>query len=157
LLKDETLVSLLGVLLNDAEFVAVELAKRVKEVAEKFVPPHGNPDPKDVARLSDALDARPAYWARLEGHFLALLNDLPEKGIDAVAAWRAQVEREAEHAFRESCRQLGQTPQAIRARAAVSFGFQANEVVVTQERAERKKQAELNRKKEGKERERTAR
>ena len=154
LLEDETLVGWLARMLADAEFVAGELGRRTYTVAKNFVPPHGNPDPKDVARLSDALDARPAYWARLEGHFMRLLTELPGMGEAAIIPWRGAVESEAEHALRETCRQLGYTPQAIRAKAAVSFHFQADEQAVTQEHAERKKHAELRKKKEAKERER---
>jgi CRISPR system Cascade subunit CasA len=155
-LEDETLVALLARTLRDAEFVAGELGRRTYAVAKSFVPPHGNPDPKDVARLANALDARPAYWARLESHFMTLLVRLPEDETAAIPAWRGQVEREAERALRETCRQLGQTPQAIRAKAAVSFRFQADEQAVMDERAERKKKAET-RKKEEKKHERIAR
>ena len=157
LLEDQMLVGLLGAMLRDAEFVASELRGRTYNVARGFVPPHGNPDPKDVAHLADALDARPAYWARLEHHFFALLADLPHKKNAAIDDWRAQVEREAECALRESCRQLGHTPRAMRATAAVSFRFQADEDTVMEQRRERKKQAELKKKKEEKERERIAR
>lgn len=152
LLDDQELVELLGVALADAEFVASELRKRVYFVAKEFVPPHGNPDPKDVGNLADVLDARPAFWARLENHFIPLLANLPHKE-DALGAWRTQVEQEAKRALTESCRQLGNTASALRAKAAVSFRFHANEVEVTQERAEaqkRKKQKELLKRKEAK-------
>ncbi len=160
LLEDDTMITLLGRTLRDAEFVASDLGRRTYIVAKNFVPPHGNPDPKDVGHLTDALDSRPAYWARLENHFPALLEGLLRDENAAVSAWRAQVEREAESALRESCRQLGYTPQAIRAKAAVSFQFQADEQAVERqrkERAENKKQAELKKKKEEKERERVTR
>ena len=160
LLEDPEAVDRLGRMLGDAEFVAGELGRRTYGVAKAFVPPHGNPDPKDVAHLADALDPRPAYWARLENHFAALLADLPRDGQAAKGAWRAQVEREAVRALRESCRQLGHTPQAIRAKAAVSFHFQADAQAVQEERAARKAQAERaarKSKKEGREREQSTR
>ena len=157
LLEDAVAVDLLGRMLHDAEFVAGELGRRTYFLAKNFVPPHGNPDPKDVGHLANALDVRPSYWARLENHFAGLLTDLPSQGEAAVPDWRRKVEKEAEHALREACLQLGYTPQAIRAKAAVSFYFQADEQAVTQERAERKKQAELRKKKEAKEREHSTR
>lgn len=156
LLKDETLVGLLGVLLADAEFVAAELANKVMTIAKAFVPPHNNPAPKEVKHLADALDARPAYWARLENHFTTLLADLPEKGAVAVPDWRAKVEREAKQALQESCRQLGNTPQAIRAKASVSFYFQADKQTVLLERAEQDKQKKLKKRKGVKASERTS-
>ena len=142
LLEDPLLADLLGKALTDAEFVAGELRRRVYFVAREFVPPHGNPDPKDVGKLADVLDARPAYWARLETHFIQILSALPHEPYAALEAWRDQVASEAERALRESCRQLGSTPQAMRAKAAASFYFQADEETVIGQRRERKKQAD---------------
>ena len=142
LLEDPLLADLLGKALTDAEFVAGELRRRVYFVAREFVPPHGNPDPKDVGKLADVLDARPAYWARLETHFIQILSALPQEPYAALEAWRDQVASEAERALRESCRQLGSTPQAMRAKAAASFYFQADEETVIGQRRERKKQAD---------------
>jgi len=142
LLEDPLLMGLLGGALTDAEFVAGELRKRVYFVAREFVPPHGNPDPKDVGNLADVLDARPAYWARLESYFIQLLSALPQEPHSALEVWRDQVASEAERALRESCRQLGNTPQAMRAKAAASFYFQADEEAVMDQRRERKKQAD---------------
>jgi len=156
LLEDQKLVELLGVALTDAEFVASELRRRVYFVAREFVPPHGNPDPKDVGNLTDVLDARPAFWARLENHFIPLLANLPHQE-DALGTWRTQVEQEAKHALTESCRQLGNTAQALRAKAAVSFRFQADQSAVLQQRADtekRKKQTELKKRKDAKANER---
>lgn len=140
LLEDELLVDLIGLMLNDAEFVAGELRGRIYWVAKGFVPPHGNPAPKDVGHLADALDARPAYWARLENHFLHQLTELPRLKEAAIKGWRALVEQEAERALREACRQLGQTPQAMRATAGISFRFQADENEVKRQKSERQKE-----------------
>lgn len=156
LLEDQKLVELLGVALTDAEFVASELRRRVYFVAKEFVPPHGNPDPKDVGNLTDVLDARPAFWARLENHFIPLLANLPHQE-DALGTWRTQVEQEAKRALIESCRQLGNTAPALRAKAAVSFRFQADQSAVLQQRADtekRKKQTELKKRKDAKANER---
>ena len=149
LLEDELLVELLRVALTDAEFVANELRRRVYFVAKEFVPPHGNPDPKDVGNLADVLDARPAFWARLESHFVPLLASLPQEKHEALETWRGRVASEAVCALRESCRQLGSTPQAMRAKAAVSLRFHADQAAVLQQRADaekRKKQTELKKK-----------
>ena len=153
LLEDELLVELLRVALTDAEFVANELRRRVYFVAKEFVPPHGNPDPKDVGNLADVLDARPAFWARLESHFVPLLASLPQEKHEALETWRGRVASEAVCALRESCRQLGSTPQAMRAKAAVSFRFHADQAAVLQQRADaekRKKQTELKKRKDAK-------
>lgn len=156
LLENQELVGLLGVALADAEFVASELRKRVYFVAKEFVPPHGNPDPKDVGNLADVLDARPAFWARLENYFIPLLVNLPHKE-NALGEWRTQVEQEAKRALTESCQQLGNTAPALRAKAAVSFRFHADQATVLQQRADaekRKKQTELKKRKDAKANER---
>ena len=152
LLEDQELVELLGIALADAEFVASELRKRVYFVVKEFVPPHGNPDPKDVGNLADVLDARPAFWARLEHHFIPLLADLLDKE-DALDKWRTQVEQEAKRALTESCRQLGNTALALRAKAAISFRFHADQAAVLQQRADaekQKKQTKLKKRKDAK-------
>ncbi|MGI4787797.1 MAG: type I-E CRISPR-associated protein Cse1/CasA [Janthinobacterium lividum] len=151
LLEDQLLVGLLGTALSDAEFVAGELQKRIYLVARDFVPPHGNPDPKDVGNLADVLDARPAYWARIESHFVRLLSALPQETYTVLDVWRSRLAEEAERSLRESCRQLGNTPQAMRAKAAVSFRIQADENAVMEQRRERKKQADFQKRQKGRE------
>lgn len=155
LLEEALLVDVLGLVLEEAEFVAGELRERTWAVAKRFVPPFGNPDPKDVAHLADALNPRPAYWARLETHFHALLAQLPLDWEQAARDWRRQVALEAKQALHEACNQLGLTPRAQRAKATTSFFFDADKAAVTQQRAERKAQAQLKKRKDTNSRERT--
>jgi CRISPR-associated endonuclease Cas3-HD len=77
--------------------------------------------------LAQKIDPCPAYWARLEKHFFALLEHLPNDwdtaGDDwkpddpqsATNTWRYHVKQEAEQALKESVRSLGTTARAIQA------------------------------------------
>ncbi len=123
-----TLRGVLETGMGDAEGVADTLRQRLYRVAFRFLPPDGNPDPKDIANLMEALDPRPAFWARLETRFAHFVVGLKAQDTAdaALAVWRQDVEREAKLALRESCRQLGDSPRAMKATAAVSFGFTAD-------------------------------
>lgn len=125
-LADETLMDHLELGLKDAEDVAREARSRMYVVAQRFLPPEGNPDPKDVASLTDVLNPQQAFWARLEAHFPRFVNDLPKGASAALAAWHENVEQEAARALRESCRQLGESPRAMKATARVGFSFVAD-------------------------------
>jgi len=90
---------------------------------------------KAVLELSKSIDPCPAYWARLEKHFFALLEHLPddwdtegdnwkpEDQQKATNAWRRHVKNEAKRALEESIRSLGTTARAIQAIARVRTGF----------------------------------
>jgi len=90
---------------------------------------------KAALDLSESLDPRPAYWARLERHFYALLEDLPNDWDEATGdwkpdeqqaatgAWRRHVKSEAGRALEESVRSLGTTARAIQAVARVRTDF----------------------------------
>lgn len=82
--------------------------------------------------LSDNLDPRPAYWARLEKHFFDLLENLPKdwavnaanwKSDEASRVWRNEVKQEAKRALEESIRCLGTTARSISAVARVRTDF----------------------------------
>jgi CRISPR system Cascade subunit CasA len=137
LLADVDRIQTVEVALGDAEFVAWEMGGRIRRVAARYLPPEGNPDPKDVDKLSLALDTRADFWARLEERFAFLLDALAGEGLDAaLEEWRNGVEREAEAALHEACDQLGHSARAIRATAEVSFKFEANRAAVEQRRQE---------------------
>jgi hypothetical protein len=90
---------------------------------------------KAAMDLSNDLDPRPAYWARLERHFLDLLEYLPndwdadkdewkpDHQQKATRIWRDAVKREATRALQESIRTLGTTARAIQALARVRTDF----------------------------------
>ncbi|HKV39595.1 MAG TPA: type I-E CRISPR-associated protein Cse1/CasA, partial [Blastocatellia bacterium] len=90
---------------------------------------------KEVARVADAVDPRPAYWARMEEHFFELLENLPtdwdregngwrpEDQQSATNTWRQHVKQEAWHALEESIHSLGTTARAIQAVARVRTDF----------------------------------
>jgi hypothetical protein len=95
----------------------------------------GDAHNKAALELSASLDPRPAYWARLERHFYALLENLP-KDWDTVSqywkpddqqvatkAWRGHVKAEALRALEESFRSLGTTARAVQAIARVRTDF----------------------------------
>jgi CRISPR system Cascade subunit CasA len=85
--------------------------------------------------LSQSLDPRPAYWARLETHFFLLLESLPhdwdsinddwkpEAQQEAANTWRRHVRHEAQQALEESIQSLGTTARAIQAVARVQTQF----------------------------------
>ncbi len=152
LLALDTLRGFLEMGMGDAEAVADSLRQRLYRVAFRFLPPDGNPDPKDVANLMEVLNPRPAYWARLEtrfAHFVAGL-EAQDTANAALTVWRQDVEREAKLALRESCRQLGDSPRAMKATAAVSFGFTADRTQLAQKAADAKtrKKAKATKQKE---------
>lgn len=101
--------------------------------------------------LSISLDPRPAYWARLEKHFFALLEELPNdwdtasddwKPDDqqaATNAWREHVKDEARRALEDSVRTLGTTARAIRAVARVRTGFNDEDLRPPSPKAKEKK------------------
>jgi CRISPR system Cascade subunit CasA len=90
---------------------------------------------KSALDLSESVDPRPAYWARLEEHFFDLLERLPNDWDQANAnwkhgdqqtatrIWRDHVEQEAKRALEESIRSLGMTARAIQAVARVRTDF----------------------------------
>jgi CRISPR type I-E/ECOLI-associated protein CasA/Cse1 len=135
LLADKHRVEEVQTALEDATFVAEDLRRRIREVAGHFLPPEGNPDPKDVDNLVAALDPRRPYWARLEAHFahflLGLAADAPAERAAALKEWRRAVAAEAQRALRAACDQLGHSTRAIRATSRVMFEFNADKADVT--------------------------
>jgi len=138
LLAKEALIGEVATALEDAEFVARQLRQRMYNVAQRFLPPEGNPDPKDVDNLLSALDPRRAFWARLDAHFARFLSSLAANPEGAMETWRANVAREAQRALQASCNQLGESARALRATALVDFRFIANEAQVQQQIADAK-------------------
>lgn len=137
--------------MGDIESVADSLRQRIYRVAFHFLPPDGNPDPKDVANLMATLDPRSAFWARLETHFAHFVAGLAseETAQAALDRWRRDAEREASRALRGSCRQLGNSPRAMKAVAAVSFGFIADRERLARMAADAKAAKKLNAKSKG--------
>jgi CRISPR system Cascade subunit CasA len=141
LLADVNLIERLGTLLREAENVGFELNNRVRRIAKLYLSPdaesHGGrkPDNDEVAKVADAIDPRPAYWARLEKHFFGLLDNLPadwdivsddfkpEDQQSATSAWHGNVKDEARRALEESIRSFGTTARAVQAVARVRTDF----------------------------------
>lgn len=143
LLNNETLVGELQSLILEAEEwedgkkelrrvgMARQLRERFQLMSEIYlspnyrdrngkVKPNGRkPDPKDIQRLTDALDPRRAYWARLETHFQTLLLGIADNPTGAAETWRDAVEAEAHCAFKEAVNSLGDTVRAQQAQARV--------------------------------------
>lgn len=140
LLGDAHLIERLGGLLQEAEQIAIELNYRTRRIARLYLAPYAEdggrkPDKNDVNRLTETIDPRPAYWARLENQFFTLLENLPNdldtagdggKPDDqqtATNTWRMLVKKEAQRALEESIRSLGTTARAIQAVARVRTDF----------------------------------
>lgn len=112
--------------------------------------------------LSDNLDPRPAYWARLEKHFFDLLENLPGdwdgsagdwKPADqqiATQTWRDAIKQEAKRALEESIRCLGTTARAISAVARVCTDFSDNDLRPQPPKAKTVKQKSESTRKGGK-------
>jgi len=157
LLAGADLIERLGGLLQNAKQAAVELNNRTRRIAKLYLAPGAEspdgrqPDPDELTRVATAIDPRPAYWARLEKHFFALLEDLPNdwdtagddwKPDDQQAAtntWRKHVRREAGQALEESIRSLGTTARAIQAAARVRTDFNDNDLKPQPQKAARRK------------------
>lgn len=102
-------------------------------------------------RLSENLDPRPAYWARMEKHFFTLLEHLPgdwdsanegwkpDSAQTATNTWRKQMKKEAEQALEESTRSLGTTARAIQAVARVRTDFSDDDLKSKPQQQQKKK------------------
>lgn len=141
LLADSNLIERLGGLLQNAEQAEVELNGRTRRIAKLYLAPNAEspdgrqPDSDELARVAKAIDPRPAYWARMEKHFFALLENLandwdverkdwkPDDQQSATNTWRNHVKDEARRALEESIRSLGTTARAIQAIARVRTDF----------------------------------
>jgi CRISPR system Cascade subunit CasA len=141
LLADVNLIERLGGLLQNAEQAAVELNNRTRRIAKLYLAPDAESpagrkaDPDEIARVANAIDPRPAYWARLEKHFFALLESLPkdwdrerdgwkpDEQQAGTNTWRDNVKHEAKRALEESTGSLGTTARAIQAVARVRTDF----------------------------------
>jgi len=112
--------------------------------------------------LSDNLDPRPAYWARMEKHFFDLLENLPGdwdqsagdwKPDDqqlATRTWRDAIKQEAKRALKESIRSLGTTARAISAVARVQTDFSDDDLKPQPPKAKTAKQQSKSTRKGGK-------
>ncbi|MFZ2447148.1 MAG: type I-E CRISPR-associated protein Cse1/CasA, partial [Syntrophobacteraceae bacterium] len=112
--------------------------------------------------LSDNLDPRPAYWARLEKHFFDLLENLPsdwdrsadnwkpDDQLTATRTWRDAIKQEAKRALVESIRSLGTTTRAIGAVARVPIDFSDNDLKPLPPRAKTSKKKSKATRKGGK-------
>jgi hypothetical protein len=141
ILGSSDLTERLGELLKNAEQAAYNLHNRIQRIAKLYLSPDAEepngrgPDEKDIADLIKMIDPRPAYWARLEEHFFALLENLPsdwDTSSDswksdsqqlATNTWRERVKEEARQALEESLRCLGTTARAVQAVARVRTDF----------------------------------
>jgi len=141
LLGDANLIERLGELIQNAEQAGRELNYRSRRLAKLYLSPESEspdsrqPDKDEVTRIVEAIDPRPAYWARLEKGFFTLIENFPNDwntaGNDwkpdgqqtATNAWRQHVKREAQRALEETIRSLGTSARAIQAVARVGTDF----------------------------------
>lgn len=157
LLCDANLIERLGGLLRNAEQAAITLNSRVRRMAKLYLstdsesPDGRQPDKDEVTKIVDAIDPRPAYWARLEEHFFTLLENLPNDWNEAkdewepdgqqtaTQGWREHVRHEAQRALEESIRSLGTTARAIQAVARVRTDFSNNDLKPPPQKADKAK------------------
>lgn len=152
ILNDLNLIERLGGLLQNAEQAAYELNYRTRRIAKLYLSPDGQePDKDEVTKVAESIDPRPAYWARMEKHFFALLEHLPEDWDNAnegwksdekqtaTKEWREQVKKEAKKALEESTCSLGTTARAIQAVARVRTDFNDDDLKPKQQTTAKKK------------------
>jgi CRISPR system Cascade subunit CasA len=137
LMSDFDLIERLGGLLQNAEQGAVEINTRIRRISKLYLSPNcestgsHQPDKNEVNKVVDAIDPRPAYWARLERHFYALLESLPRARDTVSRAWWEHIKREAQRALEESVRSLGTSVRAIQAVARVRTDFNDDDLKPT--------------------------
>lgn len=165
LLADANLIERLGALLKNAEQAGFELNGRARRIAKLYLVPEAeSPDGRqadkdEVTRVAESIDPRPAYWARLEKHFFALLENLPadwdtecddwkpDGQQGATNTWREHVKNEARRALEESVRALGTTSRAIQAVARVRTDFSDDDLKPSPQKAAKSKRKEKGGKK----------
>ncbi len=152
ILNDLNLIERLGGLLQNAEQAAYELNYRTRGIAKLYLRPDGQePEKDEVTKVAESIDPRPAYWARMEKHFFALLENLPEDWDNAnegwrpdekqkaTNTWRESVKKEAMRALEESTRSLGTTVRAIQAIARVRTDFNDDDLKPKQQTTAKKR------------------
>lgn len=157
LLSESDLIERLGQLLKNAEQAAIELNQRVRRIAKIYLSPEAEspngrqPDTDEVTRMTDAIDPRPTYWAWMEKHFIALLQNLPndwdetnngwkpDERQSATNAWHKQVKAEAKQALEESIRSLGTTARVIQAVARIRTDFNDNDLAPLSQKKDKAK------------------
>jgi len=121
-LENQTALETLQLDLNLAETVRSNLYLAVRELARfKVAPRHDEegrkpPDPKEVDRLIQHLNAEQVYWSRLEPAFYAHLVSLPESA-QARETWQQELRAAARKALSFAANQVGTDPAGLKARA----------------------------------------
>lgn len=145
LLGNVNLIERLGGLIQHAEQAAIELNSRTRRLAKLYLSPDcespggRQPERDEVTKMVEAIDPRPAYWARLEKHFFTLLENLPNDQQVAPRAWRDNIKREAKRALQESITSLGATARAIQAVARVRTDFNDDDLNPSPQTADKTK------------------
>ena len=67
--------------------------------------------------MIDHIFAEDQYWADLEIPFYQLLNDLPQKGEEAIDTWDKTLRRSVWDAFEYARGFIGSSPEALKAGA----------------------------------------
>ncbi|PKH48041.1 type I-E CRISPR-associated protein Cse1/CasA [Dehalococcoides mccartyi] len=140
-LSNIDLLKRLGSCLENAERAAEALRYRIQRVTKLYLSPDcespggHRPDKADVDNIIEATDPCLTYWSRMEEHFFALLESLPndwdaatgdskpDEEQTARLTWRQSVKLEAKRALLESIELFGTTARAIQAIAHVSTDF----------------------------------
>jgi len=153
LLGDANLIERLGGLLENAEQASRELHNRIRRIAKLYLSPSAEsagarqPDQNEVKKVIETIDPCSPYWARLEKHFFALLENLrndwdedengwkPDDQQTATQTWRNHVKREARLAMEESIRSLGTTARTIQAVARVRTDFKDTDLAPQPQKA----------------------
>ena len=123
-LQDESLVLRLSEALNWAETVDYELRQSVRALFHHLLAPspERKADPDQVSASVNHLAPARRYWPLLEGPFYRLLNDLPEKGDEAIRIWLEEVFEAMRTSFKETVNMLPQRARELEA-AVIAEGI----------------------------------
>jgi len=120
-LREPDLVESLREALTMAEAVSRQLWGATRTLATLLLSPEADaeggrqPDRKDLDGLMKRWAVDRAYWSRLERPFLRLVEDLVDRGEDAVGEWCKTLRRTAWEAFDRLDNDLGRDPRALKA------------------------------------------
>jgi len=120
-LKNQERVEDLSAALKLSQIVRNKIWGAARRMAMLILSPHAeqeggrNPDPKDVANLTDHWGLERNYWGDLEIPFLALLESLPKDPETAIENWRDKLWQTAWKTFTQAEALAGDDTRALRA------------------------------------------
>ncbi len=105
LLEDADLVEYVADAVADAEQAAQAIGKAFRTLAFRVLEANEKaPDPKDVSRLSQRMQAGAGFWPQLDEPFRRFLRGLDQDADEALGVWTYRVLHEVKDAFQRGAR-----------------------------------------------------